>query len=386
MANPPKLLILTAFSALALSSWIAVPGNAHIATRSPVELESTSSSPDEGEIVSDLPHIAKMWGLPEAEARRQLQLQDRIDTVPFASIDHGFAEVRGTPGEKFVVNYYSTQAPTPELEAAFAGIGLAEYVSHNIVPFTYEELSAAQADFRSQHSDLEADTWLDIPNGEIVAAVTSLPGDSRSATVNRVPIRWKVVESLMSPLLGGGRAMTPVCTAGFVVAEIGTNNRRISTAGHCDNNLSYQGYNLTFNAGWQHWQGSGDFQTHDNGNVTWNPNFFDGASNRSVQSRKFRSGMNIDDPVCKHGKITGFGCGRVFAKDVCPSTVSSCNSTFVWVRGGYDLGSPGDSGGPVFLNNEAWGLISSQPSFAPDDVVFMPQQFFSEKNVEVVTN
>ena len=67
--------------------------------------------------------------------------------------------------------------------------------------------------------------------------------------------------------------------------------------------------------------------------------------------------------VCKYGSTTKGGCGRLGSKEFLPFLyVPNLSATFHVLKnqGGVDLSSPGDSGGPVYVGNSAWGTISGE--------------------------
>lgn len=159
----------------------------------------------------------------------------------------------------------------------------------------------------------------------------------------------------------GGLALSNGCTTGFTVQA---NNPvpllGVVTAGHCDNSATLGGLALTFKA--EKWTGSHDEQWYSTPNHTDLKQFFDGSSNRPVLGITTRANQAINAYLCKYGKTTGYRCGYLASKSFQPSWVPNASATFhrAEPRGGPDMSSEGDSGGPVFNSNYAWGIVSGQ--------------------------
>lgn len=157
----------------------------------------------------------------------------------------------------------------------------------------------------------------------------------------------------------GGLGLSNGCTSGFAVQQQGTTVTGILTAGHCGNTTSYAGVNLPFQAGL--YSGSHDEQWHTipgltpRNRVATNP--IGGWT--AITSRAYASAQAIGSWVCKYGTATMFGCGTLDNKGFCAAWVPNFNCTYHMVSNDdLDLSSPGDSGGPVFRLNSAWGLTS----------------------------
>lgn len=91
--------------------------------------------------------------------------------------------------------------------------------------------------------------------------------------------------------------------------------------------------------------------------------------------------------VCKRGKQTGFGCGYIINKNHKPSCDADgyCyTSTFIRVhRDGVNLSSGGDSGGPWFSGNTAYGVMRGSLG---DDATYMAVNYVSFLGLTVLTN
>lgn len=118
----------------------------------------------------------------------------------------------------------------------------------------------------------------------------------------------------------------------------------MTTAGHCQNTQYYNGVLLPFMGGTT--GGVYDIQWHraDQAftvrNLIW-----DGTYNRYIFGVKFRASQTVGEWVCKYGKSTHYDCG----------TIATTSQDGVNVRVDNVIVDSGDSGGPWFWNNIAYG-------------------------------
>lgn len=214
--------------------------------------------------------------------------------------------------------------------------------------------------------------------GEVVLLVT--PADAnrlgidairaRAEQVGGVPVRVvinQLNESNMS-VDGGGRVeglnlltnRRNLCTTGFVVTNGDIN--AITTAAHCPDQLTYvdrDGSTETlpmigsWGAAYQDVQLNGTAASPE-------PLFY---SNRGAGTlRELVSWRNVastraGDFVCHYGESSGYSCAIVELTDYAPPGElcgGPCSPTWVTVRGPNCI--PGDSGGPVFSGDIAFGI------------------------------
>lgn len=140
----------------------------------------------------------------------------------------------------------------------------------------------------------------------------------------------------------GGLALS-YCTSGFSVVNI-DGTAGITTAGHCENQQYFNGILLPFKAGTV----GGDYDIQWNQgdhafNVVGRINY--GSGERAILYEKFRVSQIIGGYVCKYGMTTGYGCGNIAEVYVNGTNVRVDNITV----------DQGDSGGPWFLSNTAYG-------------------------------
>lgn len=145
----------------------------------------------------------------------------------------------------------------------------------------------------------------------------------------------------------GGRQMS-ACTSGFTVYQGGTGTRGLATAGHCNNSQTYTptGTSLVYMAGYQGWWG--DVQWHTSTALTEQDDFYYTASYRRDVSG---TAMPTEGQwLCRYGYVTGNQCDQVYQLNHC--SYSTCHLTAMHNR----EASGGDSGGPWYSGNTAYGL------------------------------
>ena len=171
----------------------------------------------------------------------------------------------------------------------------------------------------------------------------SLPDHTRIIKVNELGTE---VENIY-----GGLALT-TCTSGFSVINA-SGIKGVTTAGHCNNQQSFNGIDLPFLAGTQHIPGTTqarDIQWHradHEFNVVGR--IEDGIGGRAILYEKLRDSQVVGGYVCKYGKTSGYGCGLI----------ANVYYDGVNVRVDNITVEPGDSGGPWYLLNTAYGTTIS---------------------------
>ncbi len=141
-----------------------------------------------------------------------------------------------------------------------------------------------------------------------------------------------------------------ICTSGFGV-ESSSGTRGISTAGHCPDSLEEDGSNLTLQ-GFGYEGFYGDFQWHT-GTQSFSNGFY--AGNNSETEVDERDVINVGSPsvgqtLCRNGIMSHRDCQQVRKINVCNDGVCSL------VQMGAHLSTDGDSGGPVYWGNTAYGI------------------------------
>jgi len=340
--------------------------------------------------MSDAAYVAGDLGLPVSLVEEQVGYQDQLDAIDFESLDRNFAAISSEIGDNFTITYASSGEPPAGVIAALSDAGLLRFAKMQKVPYSAEELLQAHLRIRAtlDDSNIPADTSHNPLYGQVVVVtdkpVSSVQRGFAERSADGVPVLWTVGE-LSRPDAAGGYAMSQ-CTAGFVVERIGTGDRGVATAGHCDDHLSYAEAGGALTLKGEHFYGSGDFQWHNRPDVTWVNRVYDGSGTRAITGRKNKSGMDFGDQVTKYGKASGYTTGTVVELYWCPSYVPNCSNSFVLVNNNASgpMSIPGDSGGPVMWNNNAWGFVSGDRN--NDLMIFAPQQYTQDvMNVRVYT-
>lgn len=164
---------------------------------------------------------------------------------------------------------------------------------------------------------------------------------------------------------GGGRLESDgssglACTSGFnVVNSAGTTG--IATAGHCPNGMTHENMSgetevdLTFRSG--HVGQWGDFQWHTSTDTEPDNFYWDSGDLRDVSAR---ANPSDDQTICRYGRTTARECDTVDDLSTCVTVdgVEACRL----VRMNSDEAEGGDSGGPWYSGNTAYGFHKGQTS------------------------
>ncbi len=164
-----------------------------------------------------------------------------------------------------------------------------------------------------------------------------------------------------------------------------TNVEGFATAGHCDNSLKIGHHTdvaLEFVSPDKN-ADSQDVQWHKTPNLDDKKQIraWDDGSIQAVNSRTHRDAMVINQGVCHYGKSTQRGCGTIGGKTLDPDTylgTNKYNATFIRVHD--DHTEPGDSGGPWFLYDSAYGIHKGSTLGCPDEEGGCDHPFFMAQN------
>lgn len=223
-------------------------------------------------------------------------------------------------------------------------------------------------------SGVSADTWINVEDSSIRVEVVEADADTASQAVVEDVARGSplagsedliaietVSELAQEDYVYGGMQMEN-CTSGFVLMNANTGALNGTTAGHCDSANTYGGYTGTLHA--SYFSGPRDVRMHYfGGGANPSPDFWQGSEYRSVLATQPRNTAIVGGIVCKYGVTTGATCGEIASIYHTPSYVPGASSTYVRVNatsGKYSDG--GDSGGPVYYGNVAFGWHSGGAS------------------------
>ena len=331
-------------------------------------------------LTEDAEQYAAQFGVTPEEGLRRLKAQ-QASVGATDAIAREFADrlagisIEHSPEYKIVVLLTGSE-PVPGRIAA--GIPI---VFRTGVKATHAQALAAM---RRHLIDLRADlpnargAGYDQRTGDVVLLVT--PEDAsrfgvdairaRAEQVGGVPVRVVVNELNESNMSvdGGGRVeglnlqtkRRNLCTTAFVVTNGETN--AITTAAHCPDDLTYvdrDGTTLSLPMIGSWGAAYRDVQINGSPNSP-DPLFY---SNRGAGTlRRLVSWRNVastraGDFVCHYGESSGYSCATVELTDYAPPgdlCGGPCSPSWVTVRGPTCV--PGDSGGPVFSGEVAFGI------------------------------
>jgi hypothetical protein len=328
----------------------------------------------------DAVQYAAQFGTTPEEALRRLRAQQESVAATDA-ISREFAErlagisIQHSPDYRILVLLTGTQAVPPRTTSGIPIIFLTGAKATHA-----EAIDALRKHLIELRSDLPnaRGAGYDQRTGEIVLLVT--PEDAtrfgtdkiraRAEQVGGVPVRVVVNElneSNMS-VIGGGRVegvnlqtgRRNLCTTAFVVTNGETN--AISTAAHCPDELTYidrDGSSVTLPMIGSWGAAYRDVQLNGSPNSD-QPLFY---SNRGAGTlRQLVSWRNVastraGDFVCHYGEGSGYSCATVELTDYAPPgdlCGGPCSPTWITVKGPNCV--PGDSGGPVFSGEIAFGI------------------------------
>lgn len=360
-----------------------VPALASSVQSSRLAAQSTESALEA--LQADASSYAALEGVTPSEAMRRLQAQEAsvplIDRLAETYRDRlAGVVIEHRPSYRIVL--VVTGPPAPDVLIATAPFGVPVLLRTGAGATRVAVLAAIaahQADIRAALPEPPG-MGVDPATGAllVLARAGDLDGDGdEAATAARlqaiagVPVEVRVLGDLTvdTAAMGGGRvvggdAEQPhryVCTSGFVVTD-GTQTA-LATAAHCPDALSYaEGATRTplpMIGAWG--AGSQDVQIHAAPQPLAPLFHADGDGIRTVATWRAHASTRAGDVVCHRGERTGYSCALVRFPDFAPPgdlCAGPCPATWVAVDGPGCKG--GDSGGPVFLGQIAFGLVKGE--------------------------
>lgn len=332
--------------------------------------------------------------LAEAAVRIERQaLAGEVEDVLSAEYGQIFAGVyiQHTPEWRLIAQF--TRPGEVDLARALEGHPLLDYVDLTQVPRSLADLLNDVSEANSVLSEYNYGLDLDIPSGKVVLSFTAselaeVPAERLALLSSHVEHR--IVHAHGTPnatQIYAGLALS-TCTSGFTVKN-SSGTRGVTTAEHCSNTLSYDGQSLPYQNG--AYYGSWDVQWHTTPNLTDKNWAYDGKWDsttpyyRIISGTKSRSSQVVGEYVCGYGKITKFRCGYIVSKNSQPSWIPSANPHWIRVdNSGKILGESGDSGGPWFSGNTAYGIHHG--TYSDGDAVYMGINFVGDLGLTVLTS
>lgn len=354
-----------------------------------------TASPPSQALLEDAASYARDTGVSVDEAVRRLRLQaevGRLDEMLSLQEAESFAGlwIEHEPKFRVVVRF---QNPSAEgrLRARVAGTALEGLVETRPAAVSLAQLEKRRdaAVQRARGSRFSVDSDINVRENRVeiysdrAQSLRAALAAERAALPERVEII--AVPSLAQPaVLRGGDGDPGFCTGGFTVRTTDSTALGISTAGHCDNFEQFQGLTLPFQQ--EIYYDAGDVQWHSAcGIIDVSNEFNSGLGHRACTGTRLRSQQAIGTYVCKWGRVTGRTCGYIQSRTYNPSHIpGNGEDTYIRVDGrGWTLTAPGDSGGPWFVENLAYGITSASTS--DGDAIYMAIDYFAWVGVAVLT-
>lgn len=375
MPRMRRVHILFALLALVLSS--TVPMFAKASTR--------SADPQ----LRDAVEYAADQGITLDEAIRRLRLQEltgELATKLMANEEHRFAGlwIQHTPTFRIIVQLTSGTIETIQPYLANSILTSEIEVRNVRVPLATLRMDQEFAIRTLQKLDLPVNSGINVAQNRVELYVTDRQKlDHALATAAiHLPATISVisVKALAAPeadLFGGLQINGPTlgCTSGFSVLHRASGATGILTAGHCDDTLTYLGVQLPF---WnQRVAGAYDIQFNAAGTHTVRNWIYAGGANRTITGKMTWGQQAVGNFVCKQGRTTGYTCGYIVDKNYTYQGAST------WIRvhrDGVNLSEGGDSGGPWFTANTAYGVHAAGVG---DDAIYQATDY-AEIGVSVV--
>lgn len=373
----------------------------------------------EVDLRQDVIAYQQMFDVTLREATRRMELHDVLRSLMaemqvLAPDRFAGSWIEHEPDYVGVVAFVGVSAETSSAQALARSSGLPINVKTD-AQFTVDELHAGldrilpvlHADPRQIASELDVIRGRVLLSSEEPLAQATLDALRERAAV---PVDFELGPAPVDLHTYGGKRLTVGitnhCTTGFTVRNTSTNVRGVLTAGHCNDSLTYwQSATISYTLALMgvrddadqdaQWMRSEEHDHYDD--------FWDGDSYRDVAGVTTRA--NADgDFVCHVGIGSnpfvapfGYSCGVVTSiaadPDTCftPDVPDACDDVWVKVEGPNLACYGGDSGGPVFSNFSAYGILKAGASTGKhmgecQALWFMSQDFLAGMTLAIATS
>lgn len=365
-----------------------------------VGVPAANASPPPGAISAptaavqrDIAAYAQAYGVSAQEALRRLHIQEAAGVLNARLSEDEVATFAGlyiahTPRMRVVARFTHDAERTlarhvgkgtlaDVAQAQGAEVPLARLVAAQTAAYESVRASGVPVSGSINLEDNRAEIYVEAKNvsraSETVAAAVSTNLAAERVKVVTVAQLPKDEANLYGGLeiVGGGA----VSTTGFTVRRDSDGRMGVTAAGHAPNSGTVRTTSgsvaTTFEAE-RAPSGPYDIQWHSASghNLTNSVQDNTNGATRPITSIRLRANQVVGSSVCKYGRTTGYTCGTI-------NTTSLCNNgscTYVRVSGGsVNLSEGGDSGGPWFFGNTAFGThcigMGNDAGYMPVDYI-----------------
>jgi hypothetical protein len=207
----------------------------------------------------------------------------------------------------------------------------------------------AEGTIELEYSAAESQTGTDLPSS-VSERITRVRTKSNAVGIP-VSIRRAADAGASAEIVRGGMTMGG-CTSGFTVFRNST--RGVLTAGHCNNTSTYvSGSSTATRIVSEHRGMYGDFQWHSTPDTT--SNYIRVNSSGATRAILRQRVAAVGTSVCNYGRTrTSSSCTTVSSTSVCATDGDFRLCRMVRTNGSFT--NPGDSGGPWYSGNTAYGI------------------------------
>ena len=341
---------------------------------------------------------AAEFGVSDSEAEKFLELQNLLD-APIAAIvraETGRIAGFGIEHHPRFTGYVVLQGHEPPSTESLSIVdkfpGLIEIRTG--ADHTIDELLSAIKGLPDEVRQGVTFTDVDVAaNAVVLGALRAADADTLTAQLSEVSVRTVVMVAPYdehTTVLKGGQAMSSG-TAGFAVKN-SSGARGIATAAHLPNSLTQSGVTLTYQSGALN--PVMDVQWHRPPSPhTVADDFWNGEGYIDVGSVISRSN-SAGDFVCHYGKNSGNSCGYVTSIYYAPGGTYcgglECDNVWIKVAGSSLRACSGDSGGPWYNGNKAYGVQSGKNggtscTSSINYAFFTSSTYFSNLGISILT-
>lgn len=333
---------------------------------------SSNNQSEEDALLFDASIYAKQNGITVDEAIRRFQLQDYagvLDAELSSKESNTFAGlwIEHTPKFQIVVQFTRDAAETIK---PYLREGIANVIEVRTAKASLIDLQSTQSSVLSalRSSGILADTEIDVQENRIKVYTADRIRFDNALRDGRLTLPDNVdiitVETLAKPTIDiyGGLSLSGGGTSGFAV-KTDTGTKGITTAGHASNSEWYTIFPLPFQQ--EKVETYYDIQWHTCPLLTVKNQIriSSNGTTRSITATKSRANQVVGEWVAKYGRTTEYTGGYIGSKTATLSYIPNCQPTFIRVdpTGGYNpLVEEGDSGGPWFFSNTAYGTTCAK--------------------------